>query len=75
MEPERLRYVRIYLDSRILSQALDARLDADYDPEKRARREDAEQAIADAEDFLAKAREIVAEVVGSEGRGDVDRSA
>jgi len=56
--------------SKILSNALDARLDADYDPKRRAIREDAEQAIADAEVFLAKAREIVAEAIGSEGRGD-----
>ncbi|MFQ6102126.1 MAG: HEPN domain-containing protein [Anaerolineae bacterium] len=61
--------------SRILSRALDARLDADYDPRKRAGREDAEQAIARAEVFLAKAREIVAEAVGPEVMGDVGWSA
>jgi uncharacterized protein (UPF0332 family) len=61
--------------AKILSHALDARLDADYDPRKRARREDAEQSVANAEDFLAKAREIVAEAVGLKESENVDRSA
>ena len=59
--------------SKILSSALDARLGADYDPERRAVREDAEQAITDAEAFLARAREIVAEAIGPEGSGDADQ--
>lgn len=59
--------------SKILSAALGARLDADYNPKKRARREDVEQAIADAEAFLAQAREIVAAAVKME-EGDVGQS-
>jgi predicted nucleotidyltransferase len=41
----------------------------------RARREDAEQSVANAKDFLAKAREIVAETVGLKESENVDRSA
>lgn len=66
MEPEIEEYI-------ILSRGLDARLDADYNPKIRARREDAEQAIAPAEAFLAKAREIVAQAVRSEEKQDVDQ--
>jgi len=59
--------------AKILSRALDARLDADYDPKRRARSENAEQSIADAEAFLAKAQEIVAEAVGpQENAQDMD---
>jgi len=59
--------------AKILSRALDARLDADYDPKRRARSENAEQSIADAEAFLAKAQEIVTEAVGpQENAQDMD---
>jgi uncharacterized protein (UPF0332 family) len=59
----------------ILARALYDRIAADYEVEFEASRDLARRSIADAEDFLAKAREIVAEVVGSEERGDVDRPA
>lgn len=51
-----------YVDKRystILARAMQAREASDYDPLTRASRQDAEQAIADAESFLEKAKEIL----------------
>jgi len=45
--------------SRILARAMQAREASDYDPRTRASRQDAQQAVADAEVFLEKAREIL----------------
>ena len=59
----------------ILARALDHRIAADYKVGFEATEELARQAIADAEVFLAKARELVAEAVGPEVGGDVAKSA
>jgi len=48
--------------SRILARAMQAREASDYDPRTRASRQDAEQALADAEAFLEKAKEILNEL-------------
>jgi uncharacterized protein (UPF0332 family) len=48
--------------SRILARAMQAREASDYDPRTRASRQDAEQALADAQAFLEKAREILGEL-------------
>ena len=50
--------------SRILARAMQAREASDYDPRTRASRQDAQQAVADAEAFLEKAREILGKVLG-----------
>jgi uncharacterized protein (UPF0332 family) len=55
--------------STILAHALNDRIAADYEAEFQADEGLARQAIADAEAFLAKARELVAEVVGPEAQG------
>ena len=52
--------------SRILARAMQAREASDYDPRTRASRQDAEQAITDAEAFLEKAREILEEMLGED---------
>ena len=52
--------------SRILARAMQAREASDYDPRTRASRQDAEQAIADAEAFLEKAREILKRMLGKD---------
>ena len=49
-----------------LARALNDRIAADYQVEFEATEELARQSMADAEAFLAKAQEIVAEAVGSE---------
>jgi len=58
-----------------LSRALSDRIAADYQIEFQANKDLARRSIADAEAFLVKAREIVAEAVGPEETGHVDRSA
>ncbi len=45
--------------SRMLARAMQAREASDYDPRTRSARKDAEQAIADAEAFLEKVKEIL----------------
>jgi uncharacterized protein (UPF0332 family) len=45
---------------------MQAREASDYDPRTRASRQDAEQAIADAEAFLEKAREILGKMPGED---------
>ena len=52
--------------SRILARAMQAREASDYDPRTRASRQDAQQAVADAEAFLEKAREILGKVLGED---------
>jgi len=52
--------------SRILARAMQAREASDYDPRTRASRQDAQQAVADAEAFLEKAREILAKVLSED---------
>lgn len=52
--------------SRILARAMQAREASDYDPRTRASQQDAQQAVADAEAFLEKAREILREVLGED---------
>ena len=63
-----LRFVKGgYVDrrySRILARAMQAREASDYDPRTRASQQDAQQAVADAEAFLEKAREILGKVFG-----------
>jgi uncharacterized protein (UPF0332 family) len=51
----------------ILARALNDRIAADYEAEFDATEDLARRSIADAEAFLAKAQEVVAEAVGSEG--------
>jgi uncharacterized protein (UPF0332 family) len=58
-----------------LSRALSDRIAADYQLEFQANEDLARRSVADAETFLAKAREIVAEAVGLRGNEDVDRPA
>ncbi len=52
--------------SRILARAMQAREASDYDPQTRASRQDAEQAISDAEAFLEKAREILGKMLSED---------
>jgi hypothetical protein len=52
--------------SRILARAMQAREASDYDPRTRASKQDAQQAVADAEAFLQKAREILRRVLGED---------
>lgn len=54
--------------SRLLQEAMEARGAADYDPDVRATRQKAEEAIANAEEFLLKAKELFAEGLGRLGR-------
>jgi uncharacterized protein (UPF0332 family) len=56
--------------SAILARALNDRIAADYKVEFEATEHLARRCISDAETFLTKAREIVAEAIGSEGRED-----
>jgi uncharacterized protein (UPF0332 family) len=51
------------------------RIAADYQLEFQANEDLARRSVADAETFLAKAREIVAEAVGLKESENVDRSA
>jgi hypothetical protein len=60
--------------SAILARALNDRIAADYTVELEATEGLARRAIAEAEDFLAKVREIVAEAMGREGKVDADQS-
>jgi len=53
--------------STILARALNDRIAADYKVEFEATEDLARRAITDAEAFLTKAREIVAEAIGAEG--------
>lgn len=53
--------------SRLLRKAMEDRGVADYDPEVRATRREAEEAIANAEEFLLKAKELFAEILGQTG--------
>ena len=53
--------------SRLLQEAMEARGIADYDPEVRATRQKAEKAIANTEEFLLKAKELFAEILGQMG--------
>ena len=52
--------------SAILTRALNERIAADYQVEFEASKDLARQSIADAEVFLARAQEVVAETVGQE---------
>jgi uncharacterized protein (UPF0332 family) len=52
--------------SRILARAMQAREASDYDPRTRASKQDAQQAVADAEAFLEKAKEILRRVLGED---------
>lgn len=70
-----LEEVRVYLRlaeeklvvARDLARALNDRIAADYEAEFNATEDLARRSIADTEAFLAKAQEVVAEAVGSEG--------
>ncbi len=53
--------------SRLLRKAMEDREIADYDPEVRATRQEAEEAIANAKEFLLKAKELFAEILGQMG--------
>lgn len=57
-----------------LARALNDRIAADYQVEFEATEELARQSMTDAEAFLAKAQEIVAEAIGLEPQEHVDRS-
>ncbi len=52
--------------SRILARAMQAREASDYDPRTRASRQDAEQAVADAEAFWEKAKKVLAQLLGKD---------